>query len=376
MLTEASEIGEELGDVELHTEALAWLVASYVSLCDHDAAHRALDRLFDAARRMSQPFHLHVAEHYASAFALCDGDLAGAEAAAERSREWSQLLTGRDASGVYGIQMFGIRREREARGAGARDSRARRRRARRRLAPGPRRGAGRAGDGGRGASRARAPHAGRARRPPLVSLARVGRLPRRRVCRCSATSVRPRSSTRSSSRTRRRTSRSVISWPATAPPTATSARSRPLGEWERAERHFEAALELNRRLGVRTWLAHTCFEYARMLAASGRRVEAAPLLGEALTLATQIGLPTLTARVAALGGSVDPVAETPDGLTAREVEILRLVARGLSNREIGGELHISEHTAANHIRSILRKTGCANRTEAAAYAHRRSLVTA
>ena len=46
----------------------------------------------------------------------------------------------------------------------------------------------------------------------------------------------------------------------------------------------------------------------------------------------------------------------PDGLSPREVEILALVARGLSNREIGGELSISEHTAANHIRSILRKT--------------------
>jgi DNA-binding NarL/FixJ family response regulator len=54
--------------------------------------------------------------------------------------------------------------------------------------------------------------------------------------------------------------------------------------------------------------------------------------------------------------------------------ILRLVTRGLSNREIGTVLTISEHTAANHVRSILRKTGCANRTEAATYAHRRALA--
>ncbi len=64
----------------------------------------------------------------------------------------------------------------------------------------------------------------------------------------------------------------------------------------------------------------------------------------------------------------------PDGLSAREVEILGLVALGLSNRDIGARLHISEHTAANHIRSILRKTGSANRTEAATYAHRHRLV--
>ena len=68
--------------------------------------------------------------------------------------------------------------------------------------------------------------------------------------------------------------------------------------------------------------------------------------------------------------------ELPDGLTAREVEILGLVARGLSNRQIGQKLFISEHTAANHIRSILRKSGCANRTEAASYAHRHGLAEA
>jgi DNA-binding NarL/FixJ family response regulator len=56
------------------------------------------------------------------------------------------------------------------------------------------------------------------------------------------------------------------------------------------------------------------------------------------------------------------------------VQILGLVVRGLSNREIGKTLLISEHTAANHIRSILRKSGCANRTEAASYAHRHGLA--
>ena len=48
----------------------------------------------------------------------------------------------------------------------------------------------------------------------------------------------------------------------------------------------------------------------------------------------------------------------------------------MSNREIGAALTISEHTAANHVRSILRKSGCANRTEAASYAHRHGLASA
>ena len=59
----------------------------------------------------------------------------------------------------------------------------------------------------------------------------------------------------------------------------------------------------------------------------------------------------------------------PDGLTDREVEVLRLLAAGLSNQEIGARLHISANTAANHVRSILMKTGAANRTQAATMSH-------
>ena len=81
----------------------------------------------------------------------------------------------------------------------------------------------------------------------------------------------------------------------------------------------------------------------------------------------------LMAKIRALG-SPAPGAALPDGLSPREVQILVLVAQGLSNRQVGSTLAISEHTAANHVRSILRKTGCANRTEAASYAHRQGLA--
>jgi DNA-binding NarL/FixJ family response regulator len=103
------------------------------------------------------------------------------------------------------------------------------------------------------------------------------------------------------------------------------------------------------------------------------RTRAGSVLASAAALAEAIGLAGLLPRIQALG-TMAPSAALPDGLSPREVEILRLVARGLSNREIGGELTISEHTAANHVRSILRKTGSANRTEAASYAHRRGLA--
>ena len=150
-----------------------------------------------------------------------------------------------------------------------------------------------------------------------------------------------------------------------------------LGEWERAEKHLEAALELNRRMGAKTWLAHTAHQYARLFHQRGRGSSdlAQALLREASSLADEIGLPTLSGRIERLG-SPRPPTRFPDDLSPREVQILQLVARGLSNREIGETLAISEHTAANHIRSILGKTGCANRTEAASYAHKRGLVEA
>jgi DNA-binding NarL/FixJ family response regulator len=98
------------------------------------------------------------------------------------------------------------------------------------------------------------------------------------------------------------------------------------------------------------------------------------LLSQAAALAEQIGMPGLVSRAQALGARRAGAPRLPDDLTAREVEILRLVAAGLSNRGIGEELSISGHTVANHIRSILQKTGAANRTEATGYAYRNSLV--
>ena len=111
MLREARELGRALGDPDLEAEASSWLVPSYVVLCDHESARAQLAELLLLVQRSNEPFFLHVAEHYRAALALCDGDLDAAERGAIQSRDWGMLLTGRDASGPYGIQMFGIRRE-------------------------------------------------------------------------------------------------------------------------------------------------------------------------------------------------------------------------------------------------------------------------
>src|SRR4029078_5493685 len=80
-----------------------------------------------------------------------------------------------------------------------------------------------------------------------------------------------------------------------------------LGDWERAEAHFHAALALNTRLGARPWLAHTAYAYARMLLARNAgddRSHAQGQLGLALGLAPTMGLPALARTASALRARV------------------------------------------------------------------------
>jgi DNA-binding NarL/FixJ family response regulator len=62
-------------------------------------------------------------------------------------------------------------------------------------------------------------------------------------------------------------------------------------------------------------------------------------------------------------------------LSARELDVLRLIVRGMSNKQIAAELVITEHTVKFHIRAILAKLGAANRTEAVTLALQKGLVT-
>jgi two-component system NarL family response regulator len=64
----------------------------------------------------------------------------------------------------------------------------------------------------------------------------------------------------------------------------------------------------------------------------------------------------------------------PDGLTEREMEVLRLVASGSNNREIARKLFISEKTVKNHLSNIFQKIGVADRTQAALYALKQRLA--
>lgn len=65
----------------------------------------------------------------------------------------------------------------------------------------------------------------------------------------------------------------------------------------------------------------------------------------------------------------------PGGLTPREVEVLRVVASGSTNREVAEELFLSEKTVARHLHNIYNKIGVSSRTAAAAYAFQHDLAS-
>ena len=374
MLAEARALGETMGDLEVQAEAREWQISALMAVGDIPTAREELAVARGMAEETRQPFILHVAEHYSSAIALLEGRLDDAESAANRSRDWGQSLVGPAASGIYGVQMFGVRRE-QGRLA--------------ELAPVVRVLASSDRDGG-------------AWRPGLAAMLAELQMDDQvvheldRVRRDGLSQLRE--GLWLASLTFLADAASAVGhmaiaelvYPALEPFAGSNAMighgvavygsvdrylgmlAATLGERDTAADHFEAALTFDRKMGARTWIAHGSYEFGRRLLYNGEAERAQDLLAESAELAESIGMPVLLARIRALGPVNAP--GLPDGLSAREVDVLRLVARGMSNREIGRTLFISEHTAANHIRSILRKTDCSNRTEAAAYAYRRQLV--
>lgn len=148
--------------------------------------------------------------------------------------------------------------------------------------------------------------------------------------------------------------------------------------WEIAQQHFLDAMALAETTGGLPAAARTAYHHATLLLARNHRDDprrAAELLNRARESARELGMTGLSRACASLAQQSPPVTEHPAGLSCREMEVLCLLADGKSNRAIADTLSISQHTVANHIRSILNKTTSANRTEAALYATRHGLVT-
>jgi HD-GYP domain-containing protein (c-di-GMP phosphodiesterase class II) len=102
--------------------------------------------------------------------------------------------------------------------------------------------------------------------------------------------------------------------------------------------------------------------------------EAASLLRAEVT-AGRLDGDAVIAVLRAAGHRVGVRREWPAGLTAREVEVLRLIARGLSNKEIAEQLVITRKTASNHVEHVFAKIGVSNRARASLFAIQHGLMT-
>ena len=117
-------------------------------------------------------------------------------------------------------------------------------------------------------------------------------------------------------------------------------------------------------------------------ATTGAADRATTSLREAHRLASELGAQPLLIQVEEVSRRTRISFEPPErvilsdtsidqlGLTAREVEVLVLLAAGQTNRQIGSELYISDKTASVHVSNILRKLGVTSRVDAAAVAQR------
>lgn len=148
---------------------------------------------------------------------------------------------------------------------------------------------------------------------------------------------------------------------------------------EAALEHFDRAISFNRALRAWPWLARSLFRHGVFLLAGRTDAECVrgrQQLREAEQLARRLGMTRLIAEIDDALDVKGADVSFPDDLTAREVDVLRLIAMGRTNKDVSLVLSISLNTVATHVRSILNKTQCANRTEAAAYAIRHRLQAA
>jgi DNA-binding NarL/FixJ family response regulator len=152
------------------------------------------------------------------------------------------------------------------------------------------------------------------------------------------------------------------------------------GQADDARRHLEDAVDHFLQSGAPFEVAAARLGLARALALMGRSDEAAVEARRAVDLLTELKAEFHMAQarefIDALPSSKrEPHAPAaPGGLSARETEVLRLVAEGLSNQAIGERLFVSEHTVHRHVANILNKLSVSSRAAAVAQAARRGLL--
>jgi DNA-binding CsgD family transcriptional regulator/tetratricopeptide (TPR) repeat protein len=149
------------------------------------------------------------------------------------------------------------------------------------------------------------------------------------------------------------------------------------GQLATAERHLVAALELATACAAPFVRAMALVALAELRLAEGQREDAGPLLAEAIAIAEVLGAAPLHAAAALHSGSEgkpEGTAGFPAGLTQREVEVLQLVAEGLTDGAVAQQLFISPRTVSQHLRSIYGKLEVSSRAAATRFAVEHRLV--
>jgi ATP/maltotriose-dependent transcriptional regulator MalT len=152
------------------------------------------------------------------------------------------------------------------------------------------------------------------------------------------------------------------------------------GDLPSARTHLEDAVDLFKACGAPFETGRARVELARVMAALGRHETAADEATRAIAELTPLGAHLEIARARAVLESVAgappaaPTGEERGGLTRREIEVLRLIAAGLSNQAIAEQLFISEHTVHRHVANTLAKLNTSSRSAAVAQAGRLGLL--
>jgi DNA-binding CsgD family transcriptional regulator len=149
--------------------------------------------------------------------------------------------------------------------------------------------------------------------------------------------------------------------------------------YEDAARHLDASLALADTCEMPYERALTLLARAELHTATGDTNAARTVLNEARTILERLGAKPILARADTLAARLATPAPSrppsyPAGLTAREVDVLRLVARGRSNAEIATQLFLSERTIEQHLRSVYNKLGSSSRAAASAFAVQHHLL--
>jgi DNA-binding CsgD family transcriptional regulator/tetratricopeptide (TPR) repeat protein/DNA-binding Lrp family transcriptional regulator len=149
------------------------------------------------------------------------------------------------------------------------------------------------------------------------------------------------------------------------------------GAYREAEPHLAASYDLATSCAARFEIALTCRAQAELMMGNGKLAGARHKIAEARAIATELNARPFLKSLAELSESLAELTgkqSRPGGLTARELEVLRLVAHGLTDARIADQLFLSPRTVSGHLQSIFSKLGVSSRSAATAFAYTHHLV--